>query len=135
MSVWGHSLPALVLAGAVLGRWRETPLAHLHPTVRLAQRLRLEEAGLVEGTNDQSEAFRATGRPAAELQAEARQLTHRLGVAGGWFGAWVGLVLGVKLIQLSVRRRRTEFEPDRPLCVSCGRCFSYCPAEAQHETV
>ena len=44
-------------------------------------------------------------------------------------GAWIGLVIGVKLIHLSIRRRRTEYEPDRANCVSCGRCFWYCPNE------
>jgi Pyruvate/2-oxoacid:ferredoxin oxidoreductase delta subunit len=41
----------------------------------------------------------------------------------------VGLVFGVKLVQLTVRRQRTDFEPDRGACVSCGRCFWYCPEE------
>ena len=50
-------------------------------------------------------------------------------VAGAWFGAWVGLVIGVKLIHLSIRRRRTDYMPDRAGCVSCGRCFWYCPGE------
>ena len=45
----------------------------------------------------------------------------------GW--AWVGLVIGVKLVHLSIRRRREEYVPDRAGCVSCGRCFWYCPGE------
>jgi ferredoxin len=122
-------LPALVAAGAVLGRKLETPLAKMHPTVALAERVRLEEIHEVSGTTDASDAFRNTGRPAADLYCEARLVSHRLGLGGAWFGAWVGLVLGVKLIQLSVRRRRTEYEPDPGRCVSCGRCFWYCPNE------
>ncbi len=44
-----------------------------------------------------------------------------------------GLVVGVKLIYLSVRRRRADYQPDRAACVSCGRCFWYCPCEhARH---
>jgi NosR/NirI family transcriptional regulator, nitrous oxide reductase regulator len=35
----------------------------------------------------------------------------------------------VKLIHLSLRRRRTDYQPDRAACVSCGRCFWYCPGE------
>ena len=56
-------------------------------------------------------------------------MVGRAGPGGGWFGAWVGLVVGVKLIHLSVRRRRTDYQPDRTACVSCGRCFWYCPGE------
>ena len=50
-------------------------------------------------------------------------------VPAAWLGAWVGLVIGVKLIHLSLRRRRSDYQPDRSGCVSCGRCFWYCPAE------
>ena len=64
-------------------------------------------------------------------------LTDSLGVAPGermtlasWLlGAWVGLVIGVKLIALSVRVTRTDFEPDRGACVACARCFLSCPQE------
>jgi hypothetical protein len=49
---------------------------------------------------------------------------------GGWiFGAWVGLVLGAKLVSLSVRRPRTDYEPEHGGCFACARCFEYCPRE------
>jgi NAD-dependent dihydropyrimidine dehydrogenase PreA subunit len=122
-------LPILVVLGAVLGRLLEAPLAGMHPTVQLAERLSLESRGLVEGSTEASEAFRNSGRPAASLYAEARALGHRIGVAGSWLGAWVGLVLGGKLIHLAIRRRRTGYQPDPARCVACGRCFWYCPGE------
>jgi ferredoxin len=28
-----------------------------------------------------------------------------------------------------IRRRRTDYQPDRSNCVACGRCFWYCPSE------
>ena len=65
----------------------------------------------------------------------ATLLTHaatvrRQFIRGGWLlGGWIGLVLGAKLISLSVRRHRTDFEPDRGACLSCARCFEYCPNE------
>jgi NosR/NirI family transcriptional regulator, nitrous oxide reductase regulator len=121
--------PALIVAGFWLGRKLETPIARLHPVVRQAERVREEQTGEVQGTTDASDAFRNTGRPAAELYAEALRLREASRQAGGWFGAWVGLVVGVKLIYLTVRRRRTDYQPDRAACVSCGRCFWYCPCE------
>lgn len=121
--------PLLIAAGFWLGRQLEVPLARLHPTVRLADRIRLEQTGRVKGTIDASDAFRNTDRRADELFGEAIALSNRFRWAGGWFGAWVGLVIGAKLIHLSVRRRRTDYQPDRAACVSCGRCFWYCPGE------
>jgi NosR/NirI family transcriptional regulator, nitrous oxide reductase regulator len=121
--------PALVLAGFWLGQELEVPLAHLHPTVRLADRIRLEQTDRAQGTTDASDAFRNTGRTTDDLYGEALSLSSTFRRAGGWFGAWVGLVIGVKLIHLAVRRRRTDYQPDRTACVACGRCFWYCPGE------
>jgi ferredoxin len=121
--------PVLIAVGFWLGRKLEVPLAQLHPTVRLAERIRLEQTDRVEGTIDSSDAFRNTGQATDDLYREATALSGRFRWAGGWFGAWVGLVIGGKLIYLSVRRRRTDYQPDRAACVSCGRCFWYCPSE------
>jgi polyferredoxin len=122
-------LPLLVALGAGLGSRLGGPLARLHPTVHLAQRLHAEQTGHGQIASDASEAFHASGRTLESLYREANQLTGKLGLAGAWFGAWVGLVIGVKLIHLSIRRRRTDYQPDRTNCVSCGRCFSYCPSQ------
>lgn len=121
--------PLLVWLGFWLGTRLEVPLSRLHPTVRLADRIRQEQTGRIEGTIDASDAFRNTGRAPDNLYREAFALTATFRTAGGWFGAWVGLVIGAKLIHLSVRRRRSDYQPDRAACVSCGRCFWYCPGE------
>jgi ferredoxin len=121
--------PVLIAVGFWLGRQLEVPLARLHPTVRLADRIRLEQTGRVEDTIDASDAFRNTGQATDDLYSKAMLLSSGYRRAGGWFGAWVGLVVGAKLIYLSVRRRRTDYQPDRAACVSCGRCFWYCPSE------
>jgi len=123
------ALPLLVLAGFGLGRLLGPTLSRLDPTVRLADRVLLEETGQVEGTTDASDSFRRTGRAPADLYREAQGRVKMFGVAGAWFGAFVGLVIGVRLIYLSVRRRRTDYEPIRANCVSCGRCFRSCPRE------
>ena len=121
--------PVLIGVGGWLGTELEAPLAKLHPTVQLADQLISEIPGQPAQATNAIEAFRNSGRPEAELYREARDVTRRLGAAGGWFGAWVGLVIGIKLIHLSIRRRRTDYQPDRANCVSCGRCFWYCPSE------
>ncbi len=114
-----------VWAGGQMG----LPMSRLHPEVHLAERVRLEETGQAEGTTDATDAFYNTGRPREELYASALDLHSRFATAGYWLGAWIGLVLVVALIQTSLRRRRVEFTADRGNCVSCGRCFWYCPAE------
>jgi NosR/NirI family transcriptional regulator, nitrous oxide reductase regulator len=121
--------PLLVIAGGWLGSLLVVPLARLDPDVRLAERIQLEDAGQVEGTTDASEAFRNTGQPKQELLAEVVEIRGRFRWPAILLGGWIGLVVAVKLISLSVRRRREDYQPDRARCVSCARCYWYCPGE------
>ncbi len=123
-------LPLLVAGGAWGGgTLLAGPLASTHYTVQLSRQIFLEDSGALQGRADNSAAFRATGRPAAELHREANEIQLRV-QQGAWiFGGFVGLVVGLKLIALCVRRRRDEYAADRSTCVSCGRCFASCPVE------
>lgn len=122
-------LPILIGAGGWAGYQLRGWLAQVHPQVRLAQRVHQEENGQIEGTTDASDAFRATGRPSQELYAEATHLRDRFGIGGALFGAFVGFVIGGKLLSLSIKRRRTDYEADPASCLACGRCYEYCPKE------
>ncbi len=123
-------LVPVLLAGGSAGGWAlGPPMARVHYTVRQADRVRLEEVGRVEGTDDISDAFYTTQQPKEDLYAEAETLVGRFRTGGLLLGLWAGLVVGVKLIHLSIYRKRTDYLPDRATCVSCGRCFAYCPVE------
>ena len=124
-------LPALV----VLSGWGVSrlaiPFSRMHAAVRLAERVQAEDTKKVEGDTDASRAFRGTGRTTAELYADALGLRRQFVLGGRWLGGFLGLVVAVKLIQLSIRRRRPDYEADRGICLACGRCFDYCPVEHQ----
>lgn len=122
-------VPVLVAVGAVSGQWLAIPLSRLHADYRLAERLRLEDTGRVEGTTDASDAYRNTGQPATNSYEKALAVQVRFRTWGMWLGGWIGLVIGLKLVALAIRRRRTDFQPDRGRCVSCARCYWYCPEE------
>ncbi len=50
--------------------------------------------------------------------------------AGAWmFGVLFGLVFSGILINLSVQRKQEDYEANKSACLSCGRCFAYCPKE------
>ena len=121
--------PVLIGALAWLGTLLAVPLSRMHPEIRLAEQVRQEELGTTQTTTDASDAFRNTGRPARELYASAVARRAHYGWLGGWLGVWTGLVIGVKMIHLSIRRRRDDYRTERSGCVSCGRCFWYCPNE------
>lgn len=122
--------PLLLITFTWLGYSLAIPLSEWHPVSRLAEQMRLEETGTAtEPSTDASDAFRATGQPVDELYHSAIELQEQFRWLGIWLGGWTGLVIAIKLIHLSLRRRRDDYQADRAGCVSCGRCYWYCPVE------
>ena len=133
-------LPVLILLGAWGVSHTAGAMSRVHPTVRLADRVYLEESGQAKDTTDASAAFRGTGRSVEELYAETASIQSAMG-RGSWIlGGFLGLVIGLKLIMHCLRRPRTDYEAEKGQCLACGRCFKYCPrerlklAELRHQT-
>jgi NAD-dependent dihydropyrimidine dehydrogenase PreA subunit len=126
--LWLATLAAAVI-GALLG-WRAGAFfARENFTVQLAARIAIEDATGASERTRESEAFRGTGRPAAELLAESAQIVRRFRIGGALLGAFCGLALGVQLLgQTRIPRSRIYFI-DQDDCVSCARCFLSCPRE------
>ncbi len=122
-------LPVLVACGWLLGAAAAPGLARVHPAVSLAEQVAREDAGLTRETTSESDAFRQTGESGVQLQTRAAAVGGHFAVGGPLLGVFLGLVFGIKLISLSVRRTRKDYEPDRGTCLSCGRCFASCPRE------
>ena len=123
--------PVLVGAFAGIG-WRSAgALARTDATVRLAQRIWQEEQGQVTDTTDEGKAWRNTGESSADLYGRADAVKHRFAVGSALVGVWMGLVIGVKLVQFSVRRQRTDYTAHPGACVACARCYRSCPVEEE----
>jgi len=121
------ALPLLVAGFAAAGTLLAVPLAHFHHDVSLARRLQLEDAGKVDDTTPATDAFRSAAGSRKELHAKVDSVIDQYKWLGGLLGGWIGLVIGVKLVSLTIHRRRADYEPDRGRCVSCARCYEYCP--------
>ena len=122
-------LPIIVFLGGWAGSSLKGVTSQAHETVRLARQIYLEENGKTEEVTDASTAFRASGQQTEELYQQASNIRTRFELGGWILGGFVGLVIGLKLIGLSVWRQRTDYEADRASCFACGRCFKYCPRE------
>jgi NosR/NirI family nitrous oxide reductase transcriptional regulator len=122
-------LPVLVFLGGWAGSSLKGVTSRAHETVRLARQIYLEDTGKTEEVTDASTAFRATGQEIKELYKQASNIRARFGLGGWILGGFIGLVIGLKLIGLSVWRQRTDYEADRASCLACGRCFNFCPRE------
>ena len=119
--------PLIVLFAGWTGMAAHPFLSRIHPTIRLAERVAAEEQGKYTEHSVESEAFHAGSKTAADLYAEADALKQRFRVASGCFGAFMGLAFCGRMIRLSVIRRNRDYVPDRGACLSCARCFAYCP--------
>ncbi len=123
------ALPVLAAGGAFLGSRMAVPMSRLSDRVQLAERMRLEETGRVKELSIETEAYRRTKEPIVDLYREALAIRGSLGKGGWALGGFMGLVIGGRLIALGVWRSRKDYVPDRGECVSCARCFRYCPVE------
>jgi len=124
-------VPVLLTGGAWLGGRLAVPVSKLNPTIELAERyLNQQKSPVTYGvmTPEALSLQRAEHDPEAVLKS-ATDLRQRFWLACVVFGGWVGLVVGVKLVSLSLRTVRTDFEPDRGSCFACARCFRSCPQE------
>lgn len=122
-------LPFLILAGGLVGSRLDIPFSRLHSTVRLAEQISLEDTGTAVETTLESRTFRETGITKAELINNALEIRRQFKIGGILFGGFLGLVFGIKLITLSIRRKRDKYQPDRADCFSCGRCIEFCVKE------
>jgi NosR/NirI family transcriptional regulator, nitrous oxide reductase regulator len=122
-------LPVLVGAGAFLVSRAGPAMSRVHPTVALSVLVAEERAFADRDVSDETRAFRKTGEPIADLEARAREREDAFVRGGWWLGAWIGLVIGVMLIGSAGLPVRSDYEADRGRCLSCARCYEYCPVE------
>lgn len=122
-------LPVLVFLGGWAGSSLKGVTSRAHETVRLAEQIYMEETGKTEEITNAGTAFRATGQEIKKLYEQASNIRARFELGGWILGGFIGLVIGLKLIGLSIWRQRTDYEADRASCLACGRCFNYCPME------
>ncbi len=123
------AFPIIVAVCTMLGATLAFPFAQLHPVVKRAELVRAEESGLINrlGAFDETTAHYRSGLDNEILYRDAAAVVVRFRHASRLFGAWCGLVLGIGLIAICLRKKRVGYEADPGRCFSCGRCFWYCP--------
>jgi ferredoxin len=123
--------PLLIILSGWVVSYLHLPLSLKHHSVALAEEIQLEDSGKRIETTLETRTFRASGKPSEELFEEAREIQERFKL-GGWFlGGFLGLIFSIKLINLSIRKKHVEYTADNGTCLSCARCFAYCPFEQE----
>jgi NosR/NirI family nitrous oxide reductase transcriptional regulator len=122
-------LPVIVIGSGWIFSRLHVPLSSQHSIVSLAEEIHLENTGKRKETTERTRAFRASGQPTEELFSQAAAIQDRFKIGGWILGGFLGLVICLKLIGFSIRRKQVEYEIDTGTCLSCARCFEYCPYE------
>jgi ferredoxin len=122
-------LLALPVACAALGWFSGPFLSGAHRTVQLARQVNAWQVGAVKGSTPELDAFRLSGGQTSALRLDAGRVETQMRWVGMWLGAWSGLVVSVNAWGATRRARRIAYEPDPGRCLSCGRCFLFCPRE------
>jgi NosR/NirI family nitrous oxide reductase transcriptional regulator len=122
-------LPVVMALGGWAVASLNGPLARMNATVRLAEQVSKAQAG--GNAIDLAGATNAINRPSSEIIAQASAIRGQFAFAGWIVGAFAGLAVVGKLILLTVRRRRVDYQAHHEDCLACGRCFEFCPREHQ----
>lgn len=120
-------LPLLTFAGAwLLGSHSDT-LSRANKDVYLYDLVLAHEANPDADMPLEVVAFHSMGRNIDELGAKVEDIQKQFNLYAWLAGALIGFVIGMKLINLSVKRTRKTYEIEHAGCVACGKCFDYCP--------
>lgn len=125
-------LPLMIAAGSLLLGNNSETLSRANKDVYLYDLVTAYEGQ----SNDlplEVEAFHEMGRSVEELAAKVEAIQHDFSIYSYIIGALIGLVIGMKLINLSVKRTRKTYEIDHSACVACGKCFDYCPQNRKNK--
>jgi hypothetical protein len=124
---------ALLPVWAKLGGWAgsmvHVPLSRLNPTVSLAELIVKHPEVKEDQNNIDVRTFMSSGKTTDQLVAEASEIQRRF-YRGSWLvGGFLGLAIGFSLTNLSIFRKRDDFEPNKANCLSCARCLDFCPVK------
>lgn len=122
-------IPCITIAGAFVMRYASEPLSTLNKDVRLYQMVIENERNPQENQSFELQSFYGKGGSLEKLEPQVmifkEQFTRNSTIAG----AFIGLIIGVTFISLSIKRTRKTYEIDDANCVNCAKCMKYCPQD------
>ena len=120
-------LPLMIITGALLMRSVSSELSRINKEVQLYDMVLQQEVDPQDDLSLELEAFYGKENKVEELTETYNEIQVKFKNYATFAGAFIGLVFGITLINLSIKRTRKQYEIEVKDCVACGRCFSYCP--------
>jgi ferredoxin len=104
-------------------------LSRANQNVYLAELLISDPEIKNDPDNIDVQTFLESGKTMETLVEEAEVMRGQFKTGSMIAGGFIGLVIGLTLINTTVFRKRQDYVPHRGNCLSCGRCMDYCPVE------
>ena len=122
-------IPLWVAAGIFVGAKSHTFLSKANPDVYLAELLISHPELKNDPDNLDIQTFLSSGKSMQTLVDEAEMIRSKFYTGSMIAGGFIGLVIGLTLLNTVVFRKKQDYEPNKGNCYSCGRCMDYCPVE------
>jgi ferredoxin len=124
-------IPLWVLIGGFAGSRGHAFLSKANSKVYLAELLITNPEVKNDIKNLDVQAFLSSGKSMDMLVKEASDIRKEFYYWGWWIGGFIGLVIGITLLNQVVYRSRKDYVPNKGNCFSCGRCMNYCPVKKE----
>ena len=122
-------IPLWIALGVFVGAKSHTFLSKANPDVYLAELLISNPEIKNDKDNIDVQTFLSSGKTLETLVKEAEVIREKFYIGSMIAGGFMGLVIGMTLLNTVVFRKRQDYEPHRGNCLSCARCMNYCPVE------
>ncbi|WP_340110854.1 4Fe-4S binding protein [Maribellus mangrovi] len=122
-------IPLWVALGVFVGNRSYVFLSKANPTVYLAELLISNPEIRNDPDNIDVQTFMSMGKTMDELVVEAETIQDKFYTGSMIAGGFLGLIIGMTLLNTVVFRKRQDYEPHKGNCFSCARCVDYCPVE------
>ncbi|MDX8341223.1 4Fe-4S binding protein [Draconibacterium sp. IB214405] len=122
-------IPLWIALGVFVGAKSHTFLSKANQDVYLAELLISHPELRNDPDNIDVQTFLASGKSMEQLVSDATVIREKFYIGSMIAGGFMGLVIGMTLLNTVVFRKRQDYEPHKGNCYSCARCVDYCPVE------
>ena len=126
-------IPVWVAAGSFTGWKAHTWLSKANKDVYLAELLISKPEVKSDLNNIDVQTFLSSGKSMETLVKESITIRASFKTGSTILGAFLGLVIGLTLLNQLIFRRNEDYQPNRSNCYSCARCMEYCPVDKKRK--
>jgi len=128
-TIFGLLLPVWILLGGFAVSKAHVFLSKAHPDVYLSELMISRPELIQDEDNLDIQAFLEADKSMDQLVEEAAVIRTKF-KKGGWIlGGYLGLVIGIMVMNQFLLRKHEDYEPHKGDCFSCARCMDYCPVD------